>query len=227
VTSSILVLHGTVQSGHTHRVENFLTILGLPYRLELTPATVRRTAEFLALNPFGQVPVLQDGELVIADSNAILVYLARRYAAGTPWLPDEPVAAAQVQRWLSIAAGEIKFGPATARLLTVWGGEGDLAAARALTTRLFAFMEQHLASRRFLAADHATIADLSVYPYVARASEGRFSLDDYPHIRAWLARVEAIPGFRAMPMTPIQRPVTLAPPAPAAPSGTGSSSPVR
>jgi len=84
-----------------------------------TPAAVRRTPEFLALNPLAQVPVLQDGDTVVADSNAILVYLARRHAAGSPWLPDEPVAAARVQRWLSLAAGEMKFGPAAARVITI------------------------------------------------------------------------------------------------------------
>jgi glutathione S-transferase len=211
VTSPTLVLHGTVQSGHTHRVENFLSILGRPYRFAHAPAAVRQTAEFRALNPLAQVPVLQDGDLVIADSNAILVYLARRYAADTQWLPGDPVTASNVQRWLSIAAGEMKFGPAAARVITVWGAPGDIAAAHAITARLFAFMEDHLTARSFLATDHATIADISGYPYVARAPEGRMSLADYPHIRAWLARVEALPGFKAMPMTPIQRPATPAP----------------
>ena len=120
MTTSTIVIHGTVLSGHTHRVENFLTILGIPYRLADAPAPVRQTPEFRALNPLGQIPVLEDGELVIADSNAILVYLAKRYAAGTQWLPEEPVAAARVQRWLSIAAGELKYGPAAARVITVW-----------------------------------------------------------------------------------------------------------
>jgi glutathione S-transferase len=216
VTSSTLVLHGTVLSGHTHRVENFLCILGLPYRFAPAPAAVRQSPEFRVLNPLGQIPVLEDGDLVLADSNAILVYLARRYAPGSPWLPDEPVAAARVQRWLSICANEMKNGPAAARVLTVWGGDGDFAAAHALSAKLFAFMESHLASRSFLAGDHATIADISGYSYIARAPEGRISLDEFPHIRAWLTRVEAIPGFRPMPMTSIQQAKATAPPAPAA-----------
>ena len=202
MTAPALVVHGTPLSGHTHRVENFLGLLGLPYRRVDAPAAVRRTPEFLALNPLAQVPVLQDGALVLADSNAILVYLARRYAAGTPWLPDEPVAAAHVQRWLSIAAGEMKFGPAAARVITVWAGAGDLAEAHAVAARLFRFMEGQLATRAFLAADHPTIADVSGYPYTARAPEGRISLDEYPHIRAWLARVEAVPGWTPMPVAP-------------------------
>jgi glutathione S-transferase len=203
MTASAFVVHGTPLSGHTHRVLNFLSILGLPHRLVDSPAAVRATPEFRALNPLAQVPVLEDGELVLSDSNAILVYLARRYAAGSPWLPDDPVTASRVQRWLSIAAGELKFGPAAARVITLWRGPGSLAEAHALAARLFRVMDDHLATRAFLAADHATLADLSCYPYVALAPEGRISLDGYPHIRAWLARVEAIPSFRPMPRSPI------------------------
>ena len=203
MTTPTIVVHGTVPSGHTHRVEAFLSILGIPYRQALAPAEVRRTPEFRALNPLGQIPVLEDGDLVLSDSLAILVYLARRYAPGTPWLPDEPIAAARVQRWLSIAAGELKFGPAAARIVTLWGGDGSLTEAQAIAARLLRFMDGHLAGRAFLAADHPTIADLACYAYVARAPEGRIALDDHPHIRAWLARVEAIPGFKPMPVTPI------------------------
>ena len=203
MTTSTIVIHGTVLSGHTHRVENFLTILGVPYRLADAPAPVRQTPEFLALNPLGQIPVLEDGELVIADSNAILVYLAKRYAAGTHWLPEEPVAAARVQRWLSIAAGELKYGPAAARVITVWKLPGDIAAAHDIAARLLRFMDGHLADRVFLATEHPTIADIACYPYVAHAPEGRISLADHGHVRAWIARVEALPGFKPMPASAI------------------------
>jgi glutathione S-transferase len=206
VTSSSIVVHGLAVSGHTHRVENFLSILGIPYRLVEAPAAVRQTPAFLALNPLGQIPVLEDGELVIADSNAILVYLAKRYAAGTPWLPEEPAAAARVQRWMSIAAGEMKHGPAAARVITLWGGAGSLADAHALATRLLRFMEHHLTARQFLAAEHPTIADLTGYPYIARAPEGRISLADYPQVRGWLARIEALPGSKPMPVSAIPEP---------------------
>jgi glutathione S-transferase len=206
MTPSTLVVHGTILSGHTHRVENFLSILGIPYRLAHSPADVRKSPEFRALNPLGQIPVLQDGELILADSNAILVYLARRYAAGTTWLSEEPVAAAQVQRWLSIAAGELKYGPAAARILTLWGGPGDLAVAHAIAAQVLGFMDGHLRSRRFLAAEHATIADLACYTYVAHAPEGRISLDGYPSVRAWIARVEALLGFKPMPASAIPEP---------------------
>ena len=103
-----IILHGTELSGHTHRVELLLRMLGLPYRTQTAPAAVRGSPEFQKLNPLRQIPVLQDGDLTLADSNAILVYLAKRYAPGGQWLPEAPVAAAQVQRWLSIAAGRAR-----------------------------------------------------------------------------------------------------------------------
>lgn len=204
--SSTLVIHGTQFSGHTHRVESFVRILGLPYRKVDAPAAVRASPAFRALNPLGQIPVLEDGDLVLSDSNAILVYLARRYAAGSQWLPDEPIAAAQVQRWLAIAAAEMRFGPAAARMIILWNGAGRLEEFHALAERLLVFMDHHLANRQFLAAEHPTIADISGYPYIARAPEGKISLEPYPHVRAWLARVEALPGFIPMPVAPAPSP---------------------
>jgi glutathione S-transferase len=96
----------------------------------------------------------------------------------------------------------MKFGPAAARVITVWRGPGDLAEAHALAARLFHFMEDQLATHAFLAADHPTLADVSGYPYTARAPEGRISLEPYPHVRTWLTRLEAIPGWTAMPVAP-------------------------
>lgn len=194
-----LALYGTPLSGHSHRVEAFLVILGLPYRYVEAPATVRQTAEFRRLNRLGQIPVLVDGDLVLADSNAILVYLARRYAPGSDWLPDDPVGAAQVQRWLSIAAGEVMYGPAICRMATLWGySPGDPVRGQEIAARLLAFMDGHLADRTFLVAEHPTVADLACYAYVAHAPEGRISLEPYPAVRAWIARVEALPRFKPM-----------------------------
>ncbi len=196
MSESTITLHGTRLSGHSHRVELMLSILGLPYRFIDTPAEVRRSAGFRMLNPLGQIPVLDDGGLVLCDSNAILVYLARRYAPGSHWLPDDPVPAAQVQRWLSIAAGEIRFGPAAARVIRRWGAPGDdVGPAMHTAYRLMPFMEQHLSGRRYLAADHPTLADLACYSYIAHAPEGGIALTPYPNIRAWLAQVEALPGL--------------------------------
>ena len=196
-------LYGTILSGHTHRAELLLLMLGLPYRFIDAPAPVRRSPEFRALNPFGQIPVLKDGELVIADSNAILVYLAKKYGQGTRWLPEDPAGAARVQRWLSIAASEVKYGPGTARLIALWQKPGDPVQTREIAGDLLRFMEGHLSGRAYLAADHATLADLACYSYVAHAPEGRISLEPYPEVRAWIGRVQALPRFKPMPSSPV------------------------
>jgi glutathione S-transferase len=198
MTQPQLILHGSELSGHSHRVELLLLMLELPYRFVPATAEIRRGVEFRRLNPLGQVPVLEDGALVLADSNAILVYLAKRYAPDS-WLPEEPVAASQVQRWLSIAAGELKNGPGTARLIALWGADGDATRAASAAASLLTFMEGHLADRDWLATAHPTIADLACYSYTAHAPEGGIPLAAYPAVRAWLRRVEALPRFRAMP----------------------------
>ncbi|WP_158924807.1 glutathione S-transferase family protein [Acidisphaera sp. S103] len=199
---SPLVLHGTALSGHAHRVELFLLMLKLPYRFAESPAAVRQSDAFRRLNPLGQIPVLQDGELVLADSNAILVYLAKKYAPDSPWLPEDPIGASHVQRWLSIAAGEAKFGPGLARLIAKGAVNGSAAEAAGMASTLLGFMDGHLSTRVFLAADHPTIADLACYSYVAVAPDGGITLEPFPAVRAWLRRVEALPGFRGMPAWP-------------------------
>ena len=202
MTSTIL-LHGTKLSGHVHRVELLLRMLDLPFEFIPAPADVRASDAFRKLNPLGQIPVLQDGELTLADSNAILVYLAKRYGAGSNWLPEDPIGAAAVQRWLSMAAGEVMYGPASARALAQWGMPCDAARAGVVAQRLLGFMEAHLSARAFLAAPHATIADLACYSYVKHAPEGGISLDGYPALHAWFARIEALPAFMAMPSSPL------------------------
>jgi glutathione S-transferase len=198
-----IILHGTHLSGHVHRVELLLRMLDLPYTFAEAGAEVRAGAAFRALNPLGQIPVLQDGELTLGDSNAILVYLCKRYAPGSAWLPEDAAGAAAVQRWLSIAAGEVAHGPASARAIALWKVPGDPARAAVIAQRLLAFMEAHLAGRSFLAAGHATIADLACYGYLAHAPEGGVALDGFPALRAWLKRVEALPAFVAMPDSPL------------------------
>ncbi len=197
-----IILHGTELSGHAHRVELLLRLLGLPYRYVVAAAAERATPEFFALNPLRQIPVLQDGAVTLADSNAILVYLAKRYAPDSQWLPEDPVGAAQVQRWLSVAAGEVRFGPATARMVTLWNFPGDLVRARQIAAVLLRFMNEHLSTRRFLAAEHATIADLACYSYIRRAPEGGIPIAEYSSVLGWLQRVEALPNFKPIPASP-------------------------
>ncbi len=189
-------------SGHAHRVELLLSLLNLPTELVFVDLAkgAHKQPEFLALNPFGQVPVIDDNGTVLSDSNAILVYLAQKYGNGR-WLPNEPLAAAKVQRWLSVAAGQIASGPATARLITVFGAPYNAEDTIGRSHALLKVMDQELSDSAFLAGEQATLADVAGYTYIAHAPEGNVSLADYPHVRAWLARIEALPGFVPMQRT--------------------------
>jgi glutathione S-transferase len=191
-------------SGHSHKAELFLSLLGLPVEpidVDLAGGE-QKTPAYLAMNCFGQVPVIQDGDVTVSDSNAILVYLASRYGSET-WLPRDPAGAAQVQRWLSVAAGQVAYGPCAARLVTVFKAAFNPQEVIARAHALFVIMEKELAARPFLVGEHASLADVANYSYIAHAPEGNVSLDAYPSIRAWLARIEALPGFVPMPKTAI------------------------
>jgi len=197
-------------SGHSHRVELFLSLLGLP--CELIDVNMVRGAhkapDFLAKNnPFGQIPVIEDGDIAIADSNAILVYLATRYDSTGRWLPRDAVAAARVQQWLSVAAGQLACGPSMARLAVVFGARLDLDRAQAIGRQLYDVLDGYLAKRQFLVGDTPTIADIAIYSYTAHAPEGGVSLDPYGHVRAWLARIKALSGFIPMRSSAAPEPV--------------------
>ncbi|MFJ7006544.1 glutathione S-transferase family protein [Pseudomonas putida] len=202
--SNPIKLYNFPKSGHAHRIELMLSLLNLPTELVFVDLAkgAHKQPDFLALNPFGQVPVIDDNGTVIADSNAILVYLAKKYDNGT-WLPEEPAAAAHVQRWLSVAAGPLAFGPAAARLVTVFGAafNTDEVIARAHT--LLKVIDAELAKAPFLAGSTPTIADIANYSYIAHAPEGNVSLEPYANVRSWLARIESLPGFVPMPRTVI------------------------
>lgn len=203
-------LHRFALSGHCHRVELLLSLLDL--RFETLNVDLRageqKSPHFLALNPFGQVPVLEDGAHCLSDSNAILLYLAQRYGDAR-WALESPVLAAEQQRWFSVAAGPLASGPAAARAHYLFKRPLDLGAVRARSHALLSIMNAHLAERSYLLGAELTLADVANYAYVAHAPEGGISLDAYPNLCAWIGRVEATPRFVPMPKSPT----------PAAPSG--------
>lgn len=190
-------------SGHAHRVQLFASLTGIAHTLVEVDllAGEHKTEEFLAKNPNGKVPVIVDGDIIVNDSNAILVYLARKYAP--EWLPTDVFEEAQVQEILSFAANEIANGPAAARLNTVFGASLDVERANSTAKSVMTWLEQRLTERDWLVAGRPTIADVAVYTYIAHAPEGNISLQNYPNIRALLARVEALPGFVGMQKTAV------------------------
>ncbi|RYY77156.1 MAG: glutathione S-transferase [Gammaproteobacteria bacterium] len=187
-------------SGNCHKVRLLLSLLGLPYTSHLLKGAEReqKSAAYLAINPFGLVPVLKDGEVVIRDSQAILVYLARAYG-NQSLFPDSPAQAAEVVAWLSTAANEVARGPNDLRLHYKFGRKIDLEVATSVTENLLRILNARLAHHEWLATTDMTIADIAVYPYIALANEGKVDLEPFNHIENWLKRIEALPGFVAMP----------------------------
>lgn len=184
-------------SGHAHRVELLLSLLGLHadvINVDLMSGAQKKP-EFLAKNPFGQVPALTDGDVTIADSNAILTYLAAKYDATNTWLPTAAVEAAQVQQFLSVAAGPVVQGPANARLITILGAPYDAQKTIENSHKLLSVIDTHLQGRDWLVGNNPTIADVANYAYIAHAPEGNVDIGQYKNIQLWLERIEGLTGF--------------------------------
>jgi glutathione S-transferase len=196
----MIQLYGHELSGNSYKPKLMLSLLGLDYewnKVDLI-AGAHKQPDFLALNPFGQVPLLIDRETVLADAQAILVYLARQYG-GEAWLPLEAEPMSRVIRWLSTAAGEIRQGPESARLYHLFKATSiNLERANQKAEFILTQLNNHLADREWLELGHPTIADVAVFPYVALAPDGKIDLAPYPHVLTWIERVKQLPGFVGM-----------------------------
>lgn len=194
-----LKLYNFARSGNAYKVRLLMSLLNLTCELiEVDVAAGEtQTPEFKHINPRGQVPVLVDGDELIWDSMAILVYLARRYGDAS-WLSKDHLGEARVMQWLAVSENELLYGLARARVSLLFNKPFDLDQCHADAQPGLEAMDERLTSNDWLAAPHATIADIACYPYVALADEGRFSLRPYPAVRAWLARVEGLPGWVPM-----------------------------
>ena len=187
-------------SGNCYKVRLFAALARIPLDIEAVDflGGAHKRPPLIELNPWGEIPILVDGALVLRDAQAILVYLAAKYA-GETWFPRDAAGMAEVVQWLSTAANEVQNGPASARLVDKFGYTIDKADTLQRSARILPLLEAHLARQQWLALGRPTIADCAVFPYVALAPEGGVSLADYPHIRRWLGRVKALPNFLAMP----------------------------
>jgi glutathione S-transferase len=197
-------LYDAALSGNCHKVRMLLSMLALEY--ETVPISLpdleQKAAAHLARNPLGTVPVLEDGETVIYDSQAILVYLARRYGgenSGEQWLPGDAAGLAKVTQWLSFATNEIWNGPALARAVLLFKRDVNLAQAQASARNTFTIMDDWLDKHDWLTLGRPTIADIACYPYSALAEAGEISLAPYGALNAWIKRIEALPGYVSMP----------------------------
>lgn len=199
--SNAISIYSFPLSGHAHRVELFASLAGIAHEVinvKLAEGEHKEPA-YLAINPDGQVPAIKDGETIIVDSNAILVYLARKYAPS--YMPDNLAQEAEVQKYLTMAAGELAFGPAAARLINVFNAQLDAEFAKSIAAKVLTKLDTHLEGKNFLVGDKPSVADVAIYSYTAHAPEGGVSLEGYPNVKRLLANIEALPGFKAMPVT--------------------------
>ncbi len=194
-----ITLYDLSLSGNCYKVRLLLSMLSVEYKkipVDLV-AGENRTPEFSQLNPRGQIPVLSDGETVIWDSMAILVYLARRYGSER-WLPVDALGEARVMQWLAVSENELLTGLAKSRAARRFNRPFDPEQCRLDSAQGVGAMEIQLQQNEWLAADHPTIADIACYPYVNLADEADFSLQPYPAVCAWLQRIEGVPGWEPM-----------------------------
>ena len=199
-------LYDYILSPSCYKVRLMAALAGVPLDLKAVdfhPGREHRQPHMLALNPAGTLPILEDGDLLLTESSAMLAYIAA--GAAPDWLPREGDAAeaARVQQWLSFSP-RLTAHLGGARLYRMLNIEGDIermtaggiAALRELELGLF---EQRERGTAFLAADRPTIADIACFPYVALAPDGNIALDPYPNIRRWMRALRALDAFIEMP----------------------------
>lgn len=200
----MLSLYNRERSGNCYKARLMLSLLGLEY--EKIP--VHREGkgrnmlppDFETLNPLRQIPVLVADGKAYWGTIAILVYLARKHG-GTRWLPNDAEGEAEVTQWLSLAQNEIFQGLGRARSMRAgrWHGFGTLEEAHAMARVALNALESRLSGHDWLALDRPTIADIACYSYTVFAPEGGVSLKAFPKIRAWLGRIQALPGYLPIP----------------------------
>lgn len=192
----MITLYQFPVSGNSQKIRLMLSLLRLKFKLENVDGVkrVHKSEAFLRMNPFGQVPVLVDGEFVLRDSQAILVYLAQRYGKGA-WLPLDPENLARVTAWLSTAANEVVRGPNLLRLHYRFGREIDVSAAQSAAHQLLHILEAQLSQVDWLVGEQPSVADIAMYPYIALSPEGKVDLTLFPAVLRWLGRIEKLPGY--------------------------------
>jgi glutathione S-transferase len=193
-------LYNVAYSGNSYKVRLLLAHLGIP--CEIIEVDIlkggSRTVEFLKINPNGRTPVLDDNGFVLAESNAILAYLAK----GTSFLPDDPKAFGLVFQWMFFEQYSHEPYIATSRFWLQHRPDSPEKSALIASKRdggwaALKIMEAHLAKNDFFVGDYS-IGDIALFAYTHVAHEGGFPLDDFSKIRAWIKRVQAQPGFVPM-----------------------------
>jgi glutathione S-transferase len=201
-----LILHGFPVSSNTHRVRLLLSLLGISFEERLVNLATGEHLKpaYTAINPRQTVPAVEVDGAVLTESYAILLYLAQRHrdvhGPSGSWWPTDPIDQAKVSSWMFYTANELHNGIGLARNERAFGraGAGEYAVERG--RKSLALLDEHLSSRRFLELDRPTLADVSVYPFVAVAPEAGLAIDAYEGIARWMGELAALPGFVPMPL---------------------------
>ncbi|MGR8949161.1 MAG: glutathione S-transferase family protein [Gammaproteobacteria bacterium] len=194
------------ESGNSYKVRLLLSFL----ELDITHINVdlmtdeQHSAEFLKINPRGEVPVLVDGDTRLRDSAAIMIYLAGRQPESGWWSLD-PAEQGLIAEWLAFASSWVQYGVFTARAVLSFGIPANglpvdfpndvLMEARIRGEKSLDILNGDLATREWLACGRPTIADIAVFPYIALAPMGDIKLEPYPNVLAWIERFRALPRF--------------------------------
>jgi len=193
-------LYDNLSSGNGYKCRLLLHQLAIPYeRIELDiDKAETRTPTFLAKNPNGRIPTLElDDGTYLPESNAILFYLAE----GTPFLPPARIWRAQTLQWMFFEQYNHEPNIATSRFWLTHGFE--ITPERKMLLEMkkkggmdaLGVMEKHLSEHDYFVGGRYSVADIALYAYTHVAEEGRFSLDPFPAVRAWLKRVASQPRY--------------------------------
>ncbi|HUG63538.1 MAG TPA: glutathione S-transferase family protein [Methylomirabilota bacterium] len=204
-----ITLYDFELSASCYKIRLLLALLKIDYKrvpINFFPAFEHRKPAFLKINPLGQLPALTDGEVVLRDAQAILAYLAKAYDKSGRWLPEDPVVFGQVMMWLFFAASELS--PATlARLNALLDFPADGPAATQAARKAFRIVDDHMTHREFaggswVVGDHATLADLVLFPSIALSRDFGVEHDQFPALRRWIRRLRGLDSFIVMPGIP-------------------------
>jgi glutathione S-transferase len=194
-TTRLPLLYGSRESGHAYKVKLALTLLGVAHEyreIDLRVAPSQRRPDFLRVSPYGEVPVFVDGEHVLAQSNAILLYLARetgRLGGGDLDL---------VTQWLFWEANRIGLSVPNLRHARVFAKDTSAAIGAWLSARAeqdLARLELQLANHAFVLGDECTVVDIACCAYLFWPEQAGLELSRWPTLVSWLGRIRGLPGW--------------------------------
>ena len=195
-------IYGDAKSGNCYKLKLLCALLSIEHEW-IAVDILRgesRSDEFLAMNPNGQIPVcVTDDDAILTQSNAILYYLGQ----GSDYWPADLLQQTRVLEWQFFEQYTHEPSIAVARFIRLYQGmpadrQDEYNAKLKAGYRALEVMEDCLQQQDYLATDRVSLADISLYAYTHVAPEGGFDLSSYPAIRAWISRVQSLPGYRSM-----------------------------